>query len=551
MAKINRSKYIYLICLLTLTLIVTAIYSIMQISLFLNMDNGWTDKMLALILLIAEFFIFIHGIGYFLNITHVVYKQFKQIPLESQEAINHLDHYPPIAVVIASYKEPLSVIQDTLTCLYNLTYPNKHLYLLDDTRYDMASESPQVMQAYRDALDHMCQWMGINIFRRKWHHAKAGIINDLVNYLDDQALEGSHLQYYEKNPKKEKEKYLIVFDVDMNALPGFIEPLADLMEKNPKMAFIQTPQYYSNFATNRVARTSGLMQVVFYEYICEAKGIENAMFCCGTNFIIRMAALKEVGGFDQTSVTEDFATSFSLHSRGWQSSYINQVCAFGLGPEDLGAFFKQQYRWAFGTISLLGRFLKEMVCHPTKLSLISWWQYILSASFFLIGIMFFIMLICPIIYLFFNTPAYLSDPWVYAVLFGPYIFLSNLLFYWTLIQKNYGFLDLFKGVILMGLTYPIYIRAAIAACLGRNVKFIITPKGKSSSLPLWDLWPQILTAVIAFSAIIWGGLRLYYEQEPFYGILFNIIWVIYYFAILSCIFYFNQPLEKEEKIQFV
>ena len=39
-----------------------------------------------------------------------------------------LTEYPPVAVVVSSYKEPLSVIEDTLTCFYNMTYPNKQLY---------------------------------------------------------------------------------------------------------------------------------------------------------------------------------------------------------------------------------------------------------------------------------------------------------------------------------------------------------------------------------------------------------------------------------------
>lgn len=162
------------------------------------------------------------------------------------------------------------------------------------------------------------------------------------------------LSYFPFQPVQptEREKYLVIFDADMNPFPDFVEPLCEYLEKNPKVAFVQTPQYYSNFESNRVAKAAGLQQAIFYEYICEGKGLKDAMFCCGSNVMIRIEALLSVGGFNEVSVTEDFATSLLLHLNGWKSIYFNRVSAFGKGPEDLGSFFKQQFRWARGTLEI-------------------------------------------------------------------------------------------------------------------------------------------------------------------------------------------------------
>ena len=91
--------------------------------------------------------------------------------------------------------------------------------------------------------------------------------------------------------------------------------------------------------------------------------------------MFRREALMDVGGFDESSVTEDFATSLKFHSKGWHSTYLNKVCAFGLGPEDLGGYFKQQYRWALGTVGLFRTILGTMISSPGLLSPGKWWEY--------------------------------------------------------------------------------------------------------------------------------------------------------------------------------
>ncbi len=542
MRNLSNYRYGSLLILLVASLIFCAIYSVFRISHFF-LYPAVSDQLFAILFLFAELFIVVHSIGYLCNILHVVqYHHSLFTPKKGQENLT-LTSYPPVAIVVASYKEPLDILRDTLICLYNLTYPNKQLFLLDDTRYDQPWDTPEKVEAYKKSLEELCQWLGITLFRHKWHDAKAGLINDFLQFLQHKPVECSVSSYAQI---KEQAQYLIIFDVDMNPFPNFVEPLVSLMNQYPRLAFIQTPQYYTNFSTNRVARASGLMQAVFYEFICEAKGLENSMFCCGTNVMFRLEALYEVEGFVCTSVTEDFATSFLIHSRKWNSDYLNKPSAFGLGPEDLGCFFKQQYRWAQGTISLFRNLLIEFVKNPRLFSPLRWWQYFLSGTYYFIGWVFFILLLGPVVFLLFNVPTYLAQPLNYFLFFIPYLLVSNLLFYWTLVQRRYYFSDLLSGVLLIGITFPVYMRAAISALLGIHAKFVVTPKDQTQQLSFLDIWPQVLSALLCFAAIVWGGFRLYYEQEPFYAILINMVWCSYYFGVLSTIFYFNNPVKIGE-----
>jgi cellulose synthase (UDP-forming) len=523
------------------TMLATGAFMVVRITLYLLTGGRWYDRLAAAALLFAECFYFINCLGYFGNVFRVLTRPKGDVALPDD--LPELEEYPEIAIAVASYKEPLEVVENNLICFRNLTYPNKQIYLLDDTRYDLKKEDAAQLQQYRAAIDDLCRRIGVNLFRRRWHGAKAGIINDLLAYLEGRPLEGSSLQHFQKTGKPGNEKYIAVFDADMNPLPDFAESIVQIMEKNEKIAYVQTPQYYTNFETNRVARAAGLQQVVFYEYICEGKSLQDAMIICGTNVMIRRKALVAVGGFDDTSVTEDFATSIKFHSTGWSSRYFNRICAFGMGPNDLGGYFKQQFRWALGTAGLLRPVLGKMIRNPRSLSLNRWVEYLLSSTYYFVGWAFLVLLICPVVYLFFDIPRYFAHPDIFFIFFVPYLTLTMLAFMNTLRAKDYRRVDMYNGLLLANVTFPIYMKASLLGLLGFRGKFGITPKSGSSSLPLSSLWPQLLTMTALLAAAVWGLNRVYYIRDPVPALLVNVFWCLYNFWLLLTVFYFNRPEE--------
>jgi len=523
-------------------IILATMYLMVRTLIIIFSEYLWYEVALAWSLLFAETFIFVHGIGYFLEIYHVTVH--RDMLRKSREQAPLLTVYPPVAIIVSSFKEPLDVLEDTIVSFYNLIYPNKRIYFLDDTRYDLPGDDPESMKSYRQAIDALCRRIGVDLFRRKWRGAKAGMVNDFLDFLEGRPKEGFEFYPFSGKEKKYPEKYIIVFDADQNPFPDFVEPLVAKMEANPKLAFIQTPQYYTNFEKNRVANAAGLQQAVFYEYICEGKSIEDAMFCCGTNVIFRREALMDVGGFDESSVTEDFATSLKFHMNGWQSAYHSEVLAFGMGPEDLGGYFKQQFRWALGTVGLLRQVLAYFIRNPRKLPLIKWWEYFLSSTHYFIGLVFLILVLCPILFLFFRVPSYFARPEIYVLFFLPYLVITIYTFFQTLRQRQYRARDIIKGQLLMAITFPVYIKASFSALFGYKGRFVVTPKGSSAALPLKDLWAQLALAVLSFSAIVWGINRLIYEREPIAALMVNMVWCLYHFMILSSVFYFNDPEGK-------
>ncbi len=126
--------------------------------------------------------------------------------------------------------------------------------------------------------------------------------------------------------------------------------------------------------------------------------------------------------------------------------------------------------------------------------------------------------------------------------FFPYVILSMNMVFLTLYNRQMVPFQLLASMFLTASTFPVYIRAAMYGVFGIKSSFVVTPKGGgNSALPLRDLWAQLLIMTITIAAIVWGLHRLYYERDPIFGLIANIMWCLYNVVILMSLFYFNKP----------
>lgn len=501
------------VILLTLTTII--VYMIVRTVLFFLPGYKAIDRIFSIALILGEFFVILHAFGYVLNIARI-YRRGEEKISEAKAPGIEFKEEPSTAILVAARHEPKEVLENTFITINNINYKNKYVYFLDDSSDEK----------YKREAEELASDYNLILFRRKERHgAKAGIINDCLKTLT--------------------QKYIVIFDADQNPLPEFLNAVIPIMEKDSRLGFVQTPQFYTNIEESRVARGAAFQQAVFYEYICEGKSSGGSMFCCGTNVVFRREALLDVGGLDESTVTEDFATSVKLHSRRWKSLYYNHTYAFGMGPENLKGYFKQQFRWATGTVAVFRKLLWQFITRPFSLNPAKWWEYFLSSSYYLVGLAYFFLMLCPIAYLLFKIPSFFVRPEVYFMTYLPYIILSLSIFYMVLGNRSYKKKDLFLGQLLAVSTFSVYIRGAVSALLGIKAAFGITEKTKADSIPYIKLWPQLLMIFLNFIAFIWGVNRFIYERQP--AVLMNGFWAFYHFALLSGIFYFNEGRNESYK----
>lgn len=235
---------------------------------------------------------------------------------------------PAVDVFIATYNEPLEVLERTIVAALALDWPDARIWVLDDGR--------------RDWLAAWCAERRVGYLTRPDNcGAKAGNINAALARTDA--------------------PFVLVLDADFAPRANFLRRAMGFFA-DPRIGIVQVPHRFfnpdpmqQNLALHRVLPDD---QRLFFDVIMPARDAWDAAFCCGSNGVIRRAALDEIGGRMPTgSITEDMLLTLVLLRKGYVTRYLNETLALGLAPESTNAFFVQRARWARGAIQIL--YLRE------------------------------------------------------------------------------------------------------------------------------------------------------------------------------------------------
>ena len=229
-----------------------------------------------------------------------------------------------VAVLIPTYNEPPDVLLPTISAAVALK-PKHETWVLDD--------------GHRDEIRELAETLGARYLTRPSNeHAKAGNLNHALQHIDADIIG--------------------VLDADHVPTARFLTALLPYFD-DPTLAFVQSPQDFYNLESfEHQRRRNGEVfneEAVFYRVIAPAKNCWSAPFWCGTCAMIRVEALRSVGGVSTDSVTEDIHTTIRMYRRGWTGAYHNEVLARGLAPDDASGYLLQRNRWAIGAMQVLRR----------------------------------------------------------------------------------------------------------------------------------------------------------------------------------------------------
>src|SRR5262249_45333644 len=113
-------------------------------------------------------------------------------------------------------------------------------------------------------------------------------------------------------------EFIAVLDADFIPKRDFIARTLALMADS-KVALVQTPQVFynhDNFQHCVGGRAPDLLRFGF-DVALPSRDAHDVTNCAGTSFLVRTAALKQVGGFVEDCVLEDFLTGLELRWHGW------------------------------------------------------------------------------------------------------------------------------------------------------------------------------------------------------------------------------------------
>ena len=400
----------------------------------------------------CEFIVIVHWIIYLIY-SWIGVTRFRQpqAPPLSGEA-------PEVLVLIVCCNEEPWVVQRSLSSVRQLDYPNMRACLVENSRdLRLKAQAAQLAGGYGVEVLHI---------RNRGH--KAGAMNDALEQLRSDA------------------PYLAVLDADQHIEPGFLKEIVPILEADANLAFVQTTQLYENADQTWLCRAAAQQETLLYDTILEAKGALGRALCCGTNFVMRMRALADVGGWDERTVSEDRCTSYLMHRCGWRSLYVRRACGWGLGPVDLAGYWKQQRRWAAGNTAVARIVLGDLFTRePSRLPLRLAVGYLWSAGYYITALALAVLATLPMLLM---GVSYLHAPQLFQprgdILRPEWLFLSVyplyamvMLFpYVSMRLRGYPLRNLVMLQGLLAVTIPVYLTSALRGFFRGVTFFEIAPK---------------------------------------------------------------------------
>ncbi|MEG3920615.1 glycosyltransferase [Microcoleus sp. T3_A4] len=382
---------------------------------------------------------------------------------------------PPVDIFIPTYNEPAFILRRSVIGCQALDYPNKKVYLLDDTK--------------RHEIKLLAKELGCEYITRPDNiHAKAGNINHAT------ALTNGEL--------------IVVFDADFIPTKNFLTRTVGFFQ-NPEIALVQTPQSFYNH--DPISRNLGLENVlapeeeIFYRQIEIIKDSADSVVCCGTSFVVRRTALEAAGGLVTDSICEDYFTGIRLSATGYQLVYLDEKLSAGLAAENIEAHLNQRLRWARGTLqaffidsnplTIRGLRFVQRLSHLE--GLLHWFTSLTKVLYLLI----------PVAYSFFGIIPLRASARELLYFFLPYYLVQLTVFSWLNRRSGSALLsDVYSFVQCIPLAVTVV--SSMLNPFGKG--FQVTPKGMASDRFRfnWNLgWPLIvLFAATAVS--LWHNLNI-------------------------------------------
>jgi cellulose synthase (UDP-forming) len=294
---------------------------------------------------------------------------------------------------------------------------------------------------------------------------------------------------------------VLVIDPDHEAAPEFLDRVLGHFD-DPGVGFVQVVQAYHNQSSSWVARAAAEQTYGFYGPILLGMNRFGGPLVIGANCTFRRAALDSIGGH-AVHLVEDFVTSLRLHAHGWKSTYVPEILARGLVPEDLRSYFSQQLKWATGMFQVLFGMMPRLFWQ------LPGWErlrYLISSTYYLIGLAIAINLLLPIVFLFTGIWAVEQPIQGYVARLVPFLVMFLIIHLlaqrWMRHPSERGLQ--WRGMLLKLGTWPVYLLALVYALARVRVPYLPTAKTRQRGNFLGLVLPHITVMLLSVAGVVWA-----------------------------------------------
>lgn len=489
----------------SLTAIVAIRYLVWRFAVTLNF-NHWVSILLSLAFFLNELIWIGSYLLYLLQTTWTTEKRrTAEANYYSQDVLSG-QYLPSVDVFVPTYKEPEYIVRRTAIGCQAMEYPNKTVYILDDTR--------------RPHIKALAEELGCEYITRPDNsHAKAGNLNNALKQTDGELI--------------------TIMDADFVPFKNFLTRTVGFFQ-NPTIDLVQTPQFFYN--PDYHARNLGLDHLLpndmehFFGHVQPGRDAGNCLICCGTSYVVRRNSLEAIGGYYTRCCVEDYQTSIRLLTNGSRLIYLNETLSMGESTRMFADFIDQRLRWLQGNLQVY--FCGKELPIWSKLN---WWQKSYHVTLILFSfnpVIRCISLVVPLLSLYLGSSPLVSSVPEYLYYAIPFSLMYAISFTWSTDYRLSAFWNEIYETIFC---FPALRRIALVLRNPFAKASTATRKGVKAERKNYNLhltWVLLMLSGLTIVALclhyagyglgLWPWMQYEYEGK---GIL--VFWSIYNLVVMS------------------
>lgn len=249
---------------------------------------------------------------------------------------------PAVSVLLPICNES-GVVERLIDAACRLRYPSESLKIL---MLDDSSDGTSVL-AQAKVDQYAAKGVNVRLIRRQSRKGyKAG---NLANGI-----------------RQSSGEFFAIFDAD------FVPPEDFLLKtipcfKDPRLGFLQTGIGYENRDKSFLTRFQA-MEMEHQQYMTVGLSEDGDMASLsGSSCVWRKACVEALGGWNDSTVTEDVDLGYRAQIGDWHYAYLRDVVSMSVLPETVSAFRVQRERWGRGLIHSAFKHLRQMRRQPMPL----------------------------------------------------------------------------------------------------------------------------------------------------------------------------------------
>ncbi len=161
---------------------------------------------------------------------------------------------------------------------------------------------------------------------------------------------------------------LAIFDADFVPPPTFLRSLVPYFQDGG-VGMVQSRWEHLNETYSLLARAQAISLDGHFLVEHSARMAGGSFFNFnGTAGILRKACIRDAGGWQSDTLTEDLDLSYRAQLKGWRFVFAPHVACPAELPVEMNAFKAQQHRWVKGSIQVARKLLPVIWRSPAPLS---------------------------------------------------------------------------------------------------------------------------------------------------------------------------------------